>query len=153
MCRNLAIRLFLNYRMARIFGDDWSMTLRSITNVRLLSAETFSHVNWPGWSINSNPPRNQLTHIHTYIACKYTIKPDVQTRMHSLPTCHLWKAPGPWACWEIISRASERGNSIAARRKKAFFFNAEKWEAGEELAVAARIIDGNCLGTRLRFMG
>lgn len=36
--------------------------------------------------------------------------------------------------------------------KKAFF-NGEKWEAGEELAVAARIIDGNCLGTRLRFMG
>lgn len=33
-----------------------------------------------------------------------------------------------------------------------FFFNGEKWEAGEELAVAARIIDGNCLGTRLRFM-
>lgn len=34
-----------------------------------------------------------------------------------------------------------------------FFFNGEKWEAGEELAVAARVIDGNCVGTRLRFMG
>lgn len=36
-------------------------------------------------------------------------------------------------------------------RKKAFF-NGKKWEAGEELAVAARIIDGNCLAMRLRFM-
>lgn len=36
---------------------------------------------------------------------------------------------------------------------KKTFFNGEKWEAGDELAVAARIIDGNCLGTRLRFIG
>lgn len=41
---------------------------------------------------------------------------------------------------------------MAAKREKGFF-NGEKWESGEELAVAARIIDGNCLGTRLRFMG
>lgn len=48
-------------------------------------------------------------------------------------------------------QASEAIPSL--RGGKAFFFNGEKWEAGEELAVAARIIDGNCLGTRLRFMG
>lgn len=53
-------------------------------------------------------------------------------------------APGPQACWEIISRASVQGNSVTVKREKKVFFNGEKWEAGEELAVAARIIDGNC---------
>lgn len=70
----------------------------------------------------------------------------------SNPTFHLWKAAGPQACWEIISQASEWGNSITARREIKDFFNGEKWEAGEELAVEARIIDGNCWGRRLRFM-
>ncbi len=86
--------------------------------------------------------QSRTTHTHTH----------AHTHTNSSPVFHLWKAPGPQACWEIISQASERGNSIAARRKKGFF-NGEKWEAGEELAVAAGIIDGNCLGTRLRFMG
>lgn len=83
-------------------------------------------------------------------ACRHMYNKHRNPHMHPL---HLWEAPGPHACWEVVSRVSERGNSVTARTGRKALFNREKWEAGEELAVAAGIIDGNCLGTRLRFMG
>lgn len=104
-------------------------------------------IDWDKPLIATHCTINSRTEIYMR-ACTYTTQKYTHA---SIPTIHLWKAPGPQACWEIISRASKRGNSVIARRKKGFF-NGEKWDAGEELAVAAKII-GNCMGTRLRFMG
>lgn len=66
------------------------------------------------------------------------------------PTCGKRRVHEP-AEKSFPRQASEAIPSQQGGKKA--FFNGEKWEAGDELAVAARIIDGNCLGTRLRFIG
>lgn len=129
---------------------DWSMWSVWPRHDGSLFAHLFAR-NWLGQTFIGNLRKSHAKiHMLVYtcaIVLEYTHKPKT-----SNPTFQLWKSPGLQAFWEIISQASKRGNSITLRRKKSFF-NGEKWQAGEELAAAARIIDGNCLGTRLRFMG
>lgn len=78
-----------------------------------------------------------------------TVSMEIHTRIHS--TCRKHRVQGLLRSHFPGKRARQFRHSEEKEKKP--LFNGEKWEAGEELAVAAGIINGNCLGTRLRFMG
>lgn len=88
--------------------------------------------------------------MHTQAHTVYSNQEYRNMQLHSFSTCGKHQVHKP-AEKSFPRQASEAIPSQQGGKKA--FFNGEKWEAGEELAVAARIIDGNCLGTTLRFMG
>lgn len=99
--------------------------------------------------IYSNPLHNQCTRRNTY-PWRHIYSKHRNTQLHSFSTCGKDQVHKP--AEKSFSRQASEAIPLQQGGKKTFF-NGEKWESGEELAVAAKIIDGNCLGTRLRFMG
>lgn len=97
---------------------------------------------------------SQVTHKNTYACVHMCISPGIHTQTKNIQS-HL-------SIVEVTRSTGLLRNHFPGKQARQFhhiakekkaFFNGEKWQAGEELAAAARIIDGNCLGTRLRFMG